>query len=299
MQFKANLLLLLLMAAFSVGVNPVVGKEEASDFTLVDIDGNTFSLFNCSAKVVLMDFFGTECVPCVKQIPALRRLYVEYPRYQLEVISISPENAAVLRDFAQEQNMEWIVACDPGGEINNQYGVQYIPTLFIIDADGYIRYKHVGLTGESKLRSEISLLSPITVLSPRNITYTATSVPLNFTTSEAGSWVGYSLDGGEQVVIHGNTTLDGLTDGPHNIVVYFKSSSDNLTYLNKMYFRIGSTPTEPWLSLELIGIIVAVVILLLIAGIVVAGQLLGWSEPAKKRRKHKRSSRRRSLPSKL
>lgn len=299
MQSKANLLLLLLMAAFSVGVKPVVGKEEASDFTLVDIEGNTFSLSNCSAKVILMDFFGTECVPCVNEIPVLRHLYVEYPRYQLEVISISPENEAVLRDFAQEQNMEWIVACDPGGEINNRYGVQYIPTLFIVDADGYIRYKHVGLTGESTLRPEINLLSPITVLSPRNITYTATAVPLNFTTSEAGSWVSYSLDGGEEAVIHGNTTLDDLTDGPHNIVVYFKNSSDNLTYLNKIYFRISRLPTKPWLSLELIGIIVVVVIFLLIAGIVVAGQLLGWSEPAKKRRKHKRSSRSRSSPSKL
>ncbi len=273
---------------YSLGVNPVAGQKKASDFTLVDIDENSFTLSKCPAKVVLIDFFATWCIPCVKEISALRKLYGEYPRHQLEIISISAENEAVLRDFAQEQNMEWIVAPDPGGQINNQYGVQPIPTLFMVDADGYIRYKHVGLTEESTLRSEINLLSPITVLSPQNMTYTATSVPLNFTTNETGSWIGYSLDGGETVTIHESLTFDDLTDGSHNIVVYFKAVSDNLTYLSIVYFIIGSTSTGPWLSLELIGIIVVVIIFLLIAGIVVAGQLLGWSEPSKKRRSRKR-----------
>jgi len=276
------------MIVFILGANPVFGKEKAPIFTLVDINGEQFSLSDHLGKVVLLDFFATWCAPCVEEISALRRLYGEYPHHQLEMISMSAESEAVLRDFAQEQNMEWIVAPDPGGQINNQYGVQAIPTLLIVDADGYIRYKHVGLTEESTLRSEINLLSPITVLSPQNTTYTAPSVPLNFTTSEAGSWIGYKLDGGETVTIHENLTLDDLTDGPHNILVYFKAASDNLTYLNKVYFRIGSTPTRPWLSLELIGIIVVAVIFLLIAGIVVAGRLLGWSEPSKKRRSRKR-----------
>ena len=288
MRVKVSIFLLLLIIVFSFSVNPVVGQKQAHDFTLVDINGNSFTLSKCPAKIILIDFFGTKCAPCIKEIPALRSLYDEYPRHQLEIISISPEDDDVLRDFAQEQNMEWIVASDPGEQINNQYGIQYIPTLFIVDADGYIRYKHVGLTEESTLRSEINLLSPITVLSPQNITYTATSIPLNFTTNEAGSWIGYSLDGGEKVTIHGNITLNGLTDGPHNIVVYFKAASDNLTYLNKVYFTIGSTPTGPWLSPELIGIILVAVIFLLIAGIVVAGQLLGWSGAPKKRHPRKR-----------
>ncbi len=160
MRIKVSLLLLLFVGMVLAYINPVVGQEKAYDFTLTDIDGNPFSLSGCPAKVVLIDFFGTTCIPCIEVIPALRSLYGEYSRDQLEIISISSESEATLWDFAQEQNMVWIVASDPGGQITSQYNIKYIPTLFMIDSDGYIRNKHVGVTGESTLRSEIdSLLS--------------------------------------------------------------------------------------------------------------------------------------------
>lgn len=163
MRIKASPSLLLLILMSLACINPVVGQEKAYDFTLTDIDGNLFSLFGCPAEVVLIDFFGTTCIPCIEVIPSLRNLYNEYSRDQLEIISISSSDSeAVLRDFAQEPThiMTWVVASDPGGQISSDYDILYIPTLFMIDSEGYIRHKHVGVTAESTLRSEIdSLLS--------------------------------------------------------------------------------------------------------------------------------------------
>ena len=88
---------------FSLCVNPVVGQEIAHDFTLVDIDGNSFTLSKCPAKIVLIDFFATWCIPCVEEISVLRRLYSEYPRHQLQMISISAENGAILRDLLLDE----------------------------------------------------------------------------------------------------------------------------------------------------------------------------------------------------
>lgn len=160
MRLKITFLLLLLITVFSVSFNSVIGKKETADFTLTDINGNLFSLFDCSSKIVLIDFFGTTCIPCVEEIPTLRNIYNDYPRDQLEIISVSPEDEDDLRKFATEQNMGWIVASDSDGQVSHEYGVQYIPTLFVINTENHAYKKHVGKTGGSTLRSDInSLLS--------------------------------------------------------------------------------------------------------------------------------------------
>lgn len=58
------------------------------------------------------------------------------------------------------------------------------------------------------------------ILSPEDVTYNVTSVPLTFTVDQPTSWMGYSLDGQSNITISGNTTLTGLTDGVHNVVVF-------------------------------------------------------------------------------
>ena len=162
MRVKAGLFGLLLVILFSFASIPVVGQTKAPDFTLIDINGNTFTLSNCSARVILIDFFATWCGPCNDEIPVLKSLYNEYPRDQLEIISISSESESILRNFAQQQNMEWIVARDTAGVMNDYYEGSFsrpIPRTFLIDADGYIRYDHTGWSGagdESELRSKIS-----------------------------------------------------------------------------------------------------------------------------------------------
>lgn len=161
MRARVSLFLASVIILLSFGVNPVFGEKKAHDFTLVDIGGSSFTLSECSAKVVLIDFFGTYCGPCRDAIPTLRNLYNEYSRDELEIISISPEGEGTLQNFAQQYNMEWIIASDPTGGVSNAYGITYIPRTFLVDAEGYIRYDHTGWSGEaaaSELRSRISSL---------------------------------------------------------------------------------------------------------------------------------------------
>ena len=161
MQVRASLFLISAMILLAFSVNPVFGEQKAQDFTLADLDGRSFTLSECAAKVVLLDFFGTQCPPCLTEIPVLRSLYHEYSRDALEIISISPEGEGTLRDFAQQHNMEWIVASDPTGAVSDAYGIAYIPRTFLVDAQNYIRYDHTGWSGaddESDLRSQISSL---------------------------------------------------------------------------------------------------------------------------------------------
>jgi len=89
----------------------------------------------------------------------------------------------------------------------------------------------------------------ISMLSPENETYSASDVPLTFTLSELTSWIGYSLDGQHNVTISGNTTLTGLSDGTHWLIVHASDMTGNEGSSEMVYFTIQSpvidtTPPE-------------------------------------------------------
>ncbi len=144
------------LTPYSLPVN-----EEAPLFTLTDINGANFSLNDFKGKIIVLDFFATWCGPCKTQMPYLSQLCETYNISKVVVISISvdPRSDTVekLKQFASDNNMTWIVARDTAGVTKN-YGVSVIPTLFIVDRNGIIRYAHIGVTPASKLLSEIDSL---------------------------------------------------------------------------------------------------------------------------------------------
>jgi len=166
MRAKITAFFLLLTIVFVLGADPVVGKEKAPNFTLVDINGEQFSLSDHLGKVVLLDFFTTWCGPCIIEIEHLKGLYDEYSPDQLVILSISvdpyTDTVQILQNFVQQnKEMTWAVARDTDN-VAYKYGVSPIPHLVIVDAEGYKRHSHIGLTSESTLGTEIdSLVSEI------------------------------------------------------------------------------------------------------------------------------------------
>jgi len=304
MQVRVNVFSLLLIIMLLACISPVISQEKAPGFTLFDINGEGFSLSDYRGRVVLIDLFRLQpsCPPCINEIPHLKAVYNKYSRDEVIIMSISVSSLdtddTLRSDFVDKYDIPWIVACG-GTEIASKYSVSYVPTLVIVDAEGYVRYRHEKVTDESTLISEIDSLF-VTILSPENKKYTTPFVPLNFTISKATSWICYSLDGKENVTISGNTNLTNLADGAHNVVIYFKEASGNTIYSNKIHFTIDTT-TQPDADSDtghhgppytLIAFIGVGVIVFLVIGIVVAGQLLGWSEPPKKRRPRERPHKR-------
>jgi len=144
-------------------VRSVIAQEIAPDFTLTDIDGVEFSLSDHRGKVVLLDFFSLRCGPCIDEIPHLKAVHEEFGEDLIIIsISIDPyyDTVEKLQQFRQEHEIGWIVARDTIG-IYGQYDVQLLPTLAIIDQEGYIQHRHVYPdTGESVLSEEIYEIIP-------------------------------------------------------------------------------------------------------------------------------------------
>jgi N-acetylneuraminic acid mutarotase len=78
----------------------------------------------------------------------------------------------------------------------------------------------------------------ISVVSPENKTYNASSVALTFAVNKPTRWVGYSLNGRDNVTVTGNTTLTGLQNGLHKLTVYANDTLGNMGTSETVYFSV-------------------------------------------------------------
>jgi len=112
---------------------------------------------------------------------------------------------------------------------------------------------------------EIDTNSPIvTVLSPENKTFPVGTLSLTLNINEVASWIQYSLDGQEKVTLTGNTTLAGLAEGSHSLVVYASDAVGNTGVSELIYFTIEAETVPMTYSIGAIvaGVIVTSVLIL-------------------------------------
>lgn len=122
------------------------GDTLAPSFSVQTLQGEQISLDQLSGKIVVMDFWATWCAPCRNSVPELKALTKKYPSSKLTLISFSADNdQQAWRDFVSKHDMEWPQYWDRDGRIRQAFGVQAFPTYLVIDQEGFIRERIVGL----------------------------------------------------------------------------------------------------------------------------------------------------------
>ena len=113
----------------------------AAQFTSKDLNGNVVALSSFkNKKYVLLDFWATWCVPCIKEMPLLKSLNEKFAQ-DLEIISIAyPTSLSEVKDVIAKQKMSWINIYNDTKLINSFGGMGAIPRLFLIDRSGKIIY---------------------------------------------------------------------------------------------------------------------------------------------------------------
>jgi peroxiredoxin len=131
--------------------NPRRAREAyAPDFSITTADGEYISLEDLRGKVVLLDFWGTWCPPCVESVPALRDLQKRFAKEpQFKMISVSNDgDEPKWRGFIEKNQMTWTQYLDRDRHVVRAFDVRAYPTYILIDAEGIIRYREVTTAWE-------------------------------------------------------------------------------------------------------------------------------------------------------
>jgi len=133
--------------------NPATELEEAPkegflapQFALYDLSGNLVRLRDFREKVVLLNFWATWCSPCRREIPSLDRLYQMRKNEGFEIVAVNAERTSVsqVASFAEKYQMSFPILLNPQKDVGSKYRVRAIPTSFLLDKNGVIRWKIVG-----------------------------------------------------------------------------------------------------------------------------------------------------------
>lgn len=120
-----------------------IGK--ASDFTLPDIDGETIRLSEFRGRWVFLHFWASWCGPCRKEMPTVNRLASKFSDQQLKIIMVNTaEDEDTIFTFLGEISMQLPVYMDRDGVVTEHWKPRGLPTTFLIDPEGYVRYQAIG-----------------------------------------------------------------------------------------------------------------------------------------------------------
>ena len=137
----------------------VKNPDPAPALEVNDLNGKPISLDQDKGKIVLLNFWATWCGPCREEIPDLIELQKKY-KEQLDIIALSTDedDAAEVKRFAQKAGINYRIGMASDSLRNKYGGIPALPTSFVIDPQGRVVQKHVGLNDPNVYELEVRAL---------------------------------------------------------------------------------------------------------------------------------------------
>lgn len=142
-----------------IPIAPEIGAQ-APGFTAATLDGGSVTLAALRGRMVILNFWATWCGPCRREIPDFVEIYGKYKEKGLEIVGVSLDDGGWddVNPYLQKTKINYhIVVGD--GKLAMAYGnIQAIPTTFIVDKQGNIVDRHVGLMTKAQLEAKLKNL---------------------------------------------------------------------------------------------------------------------------------------------
>jgi thiol-disulfide isomerase/thioredoxin len=131
------------------------------NFSAKDINGKDVRLSQYKGQVVLVNFWATWCVPCRREIPSLMALYRDYKDRGFVVLGVSVDKEVrLIKPYARAMKMNYPVLIGAGHDQFNEAFGPFIgfPTSVILERDGTVCVRHIGLPSRSLLEKQVDAL---------------------------------------------------------------------------------------------------------------------------------------------
>ncbi len=141
------------------GVVPL--DRAAPDFAVTAIDGSRLQLSDLRGKVVVLNLFGSWCLPCHQEAAALNEAHDRYRGRDVVFVGIAwNDEDSEVRKFVARYNVPYAVALDRDGRIAIDLGITGVPETFLINAEGRLVQKWVGPITARQLNGLLAPMVP-------------------------------------------------------------------------------------------------------------------------------------------
>lgn len=138
--------LFLAVGGHAAGFEPRVATS-APELKARDLRGVPKTLADYRGKVVLLNFWASWCPPCLREMPSMERLRERMDGRPLEIVALdSAETAEEVSAFLSKMKLDYPVLLDPDGSNTRRWKVFALPTSFLLDAEGRVRFVLTGPT---------------------------------------------------------------------------------------------------------------------------------------------------------
>lgn len=145
---------IVLLLALFISKQIFADYPKAPDFELQTRNG-TIQLSSLQGKVVYVDFWASWCRPCKTSFPWMIEMKEKFSDMNFEIIAINLDTNKTLADeFIDSQKINFPVAFDPQAQTAEIYGVEGMPSSFLIDPQGNLRLRYTGFWNKSKNEKE-------------------------------------------------------------------------------------------------------------------------------------------------
>jgi peroxiredoxin len=136
--------------------------DRAPDFVLKDLNGKEHKLSDYKGKGVFLNFWGSWCEPCKKEMPAIEKVGKEFKSKGVKILAVNVgEPDLIVKKFAEQYRLTFPIMIDNNKEVLRAYGVDPLPTTFLIDSKGRVKEVIIGgLQNERQVREKFSEIKP-------------------------------------------------------------------------------------------------------------------------------------------
>ncbi|MFC5711902.1 thiol-disulfide oxidoreductase ResA [Thalassorhabdus alkalitolerans] len=135
--------------------------DEAPNFVLEDLEGKRVELEEYKGQGVFLNFWGTFCPPCEREMPYMENQYQIYQEQDVEILAVNVgETDLAVSRFVDRHELTFPIPMDKGSDVVDRYGVRPLPTTFLIDSEGIVTKVITGGMTEEHISDYMESITP-------------------------------------------------------------------------------------------------------------------------------------------